>query len=192
MSGLCLILASNSPRRRELLTLAGIDFEIQPSEVDETVKPGETPSAYVLRLARAKAEWCADHNPVSWILGADTIVVLDSKIMGKPRNRAEAAKMLQGLSGRRHEVLTGYCLLNRKLNECQCNCVRTEVEFRRLTSSDIENYLDSKEPIGKAGAYAIQGRGAALVSTINGSYTNVVGLPLAEVIELLRRFDLAP
>ncbi|MBW2090851.1 MAG: septum formation inhibitor Maf [Deltaproteobacteria bacterium] len=187
-----LILASDSPRRRELLAILNIDYEVRPSQVDETIIPGESASAHVLRLAQAKADRCADHHPDSWIIAADTVVVLNEKIMGKPRNRAEAAEMLRSLSGRRHNVLTGYCLLNRKLKKRECDFARTEVEFRKLSASDIETYLDSNEPIDKAGAYAIQGRGAALVSRITGSYTNVVGLPLSEVIELLKRFDLIP
>ncbi|MBW1708360.1 MAG: septum formation inhibitor Maf [Deltaproteobacteria bacterium] len=187
-----LILASDSPRRKELLELAGIDLEVQPTPVDETLEPGESASAHVLRLARAKADWSANHNPDSWILAADTIVVLNERIMGKPRDKAEAGDMLKSLSGRRHNVLTGYCLLNRKLQQCESDYVCTGVEFRELSSSDINIYLDSNEPIGKAGAYAIQGRGAALVRGINGSYTNVVGLPLVEIIELLKRFELIP
>ncbi len=187
-----LILASASPRRKELLTITGINFETQPSQVDETILPGESASSYVVRLARAKADWLAKRNPGSWILAADTIVVLGERIMGKPMNRSQAREMLENLSGRRHEVLTGYCLLNRKRQQCAYDYARTEVEFRKLTPADIETYLDSNEPIDKAGAYAIQGRGAAFVSKINGSYTNVVGLPLVEVIELLKRFNLIP
>ena len=190
MSGPSFILASASPRRKVLLALTGASFEVRPTPVDETLWPGETPQAHVERLARAKAAWCADRAPQAWVLAADTVVVLGNEIMGKPEDEAEAARMLGRLSGRVHEVFTGYCLTNREGSEETWASARTEVEFRTLTAHDVESYVLSREPLGKAGAYAIQGRGAGLIRRIAGSYTNVVGLPLAEVIELLRARNL--
>ena len=192
MSGPPLILASASPRRKMLLALAGVSFEVRPTPVDETPRPGETPKDHVERLAREKAAWCAARVPQAWVLGADTVVVLGEEVMGKPVDEAQAAGMLGRLSGRVHEVFTGYCLTNQEFSEEAWASARTEVEFRLLTAYDIESYVLSREPLGKAGAYAIQGRGAGLIRRIDGSYTNVVGLPLAEVIELLRGRDLIP
>jgi len=187
-----LILASESPRRKELLEMAGIAFIVRPSQVDETLNRGESPAEYVLRLSSDKAVWCARRRPEAWVLAADTVVVLEDRIMGKPRDRAEAGNMLESLSGRTHQVLTGYCLLNRKLREQKRDYVLTHVEFRTLARTDIDAYLDSGEPLDKAGAYAIQGLGAALVKRINGSYTNVVGLPLVEIMDALRQYKLIP
>jgi len=185
-----LVLASASPRRRRLLALAGLDFEVVPAEVDESPRPDERPADLVRRLAQAKAEHVGQSRPADWILAADTLVVLGNLVLGKPRDRAEAARMLARLSGKTHEVLTGYGLFNQALKRGHLDCCRSEVEFRELTARDIEKYLDSGEPLGKAGAYAIQGHGAGLVKRVNGSYTNVVGLPLAEIIELLRLYRL--
>jgi len=186
-----LILASASPRRRELLALLDLEFEVRPSRIDESPKPGESPAGQVQRLAEAKARQTAKDRPGCWILAADTIVVHRGLVMGKPQDQAEAARMLSLLSSQTHEVLTGYCLLNQELGQNIVESCRTEVEFRTLSRQDIETYLDSGEPLGKAGAYAIQGRGASMVKRVAGSYTNVVGLPLAEVVELLRRYGLA-
>ncbi|MEE9435242.1 MAG: Maf family protein [Candidatus Adiutricales bacterium] len=190
MSRAPLILASASPRRKELLALTGLSFEVKPSRVDESLISGEAPRNYVLRLAKDKAEWQADKNRGAWILAADTIVTLNNSVIGKPRHKKEAVEMIRALSGRCHEVLTGYYLLNRDLGECGRGLSSTEVEFRTLTNREIEDYVDSGESLGKAGAYAIQGLGATLVTRVNGSYTNVIGLPLAEIIELMKRFDL--
>ncbi|MEW6264652.1 MAG: Maf family protein [Thermodesulfobacteriota bacterium] len=177
-----LILASASPRRRELLTWAGLEFDTALVQVSEEALAGESPVELVRRLALAKAEAAARPRPGAWILGADTVVVLDGLIMGKPVDRTEAALMLGRLSGRTHQVLTGICLLHRDANRLFLDHVATAVEFRTLSELDIRLYLDSGEAWDKAGAYAIQGRGAALIKTIQGSYTNVIGLPLAEVL----------
>ena len=190
MSRRPLILASASPRRKELLALTGVRFEVKPSRVDESLLPGETPPDYVVRLAKSKAAWGADTYPEAWILAADTIVTLEDSIMGKPRHEQEAGEMIKALSGRSHAVLTGYCLLNKELDQSACGFSSTEVEFRTLSNREIEAYVNSGEPLGKAGAYAIQDRGATLVTRVNGSYTNVVGLPLTEIIELMKRFEL--
>ncbi len=185
-----LILASASPRRRELLALAGLDFTVIPGDVDEIQHDGETPADQVRRLARAKALGIAEGRPEDWVLGADTLVVIDNLVMGKPRDREEAGRMLRLLSGRTHQVLTGYCLVNLAADILHLDHAVTEVVFETLTEDQINAYLDSGEPQDKAGAYAIQGLGAALVERINGSYTNVVGLPLSQVLGLLRKHGL--
>ncbi|MBU2547331.1 MAG: septum formation inhibitor Maf [Proteobacteria bacterium] len=187
-----LILASASPRRRELLAWAGVDFEIRPVEIDESVRPGESPEAHVRRLAETKAEQASELSPNLWVLAADTVVVLGDRILGKPADRNDAARMLAALSGRTHRVLTGYCLIHRDRDEKYLDHIRTDVEFRALGREEIEAYLDSGEVWDKAGAYAIQGRGGSLVRFIQGSYTNVIGLPLAEVLDRLRSNGLSP
>ena len=181
-----LILASASPRRSELLRWAGLEFDINPGEVDESVRADESPRDYVLRLAFDKANTIADNFPDSWILSADTSVVAGGQILGKPQNRRDARKMLQLLSARPHQVLTGVCLFNKNRQINVLKHVATRVRFRALTNEDIERYIDSGEVWDKAGAYAIQGQGAAMIHEIEGSYTNVIGLPLEEVIEILR------
>jgi septum formation protein len=181
-----LILASTSPRRRDLLKRAGLDFSIVPSSVDETIVVESSPTRRVKRLSEAKAADVARQYPKSWVLGADTIVVIGEKILGKPEDPDHARRMLQRLSGRRHNVLTGYCLINRKHDRFFSEVTETEVEFKRLTEEEIEWYIQTGEPFDKAGGYAIQGRGAFLVRRVSGSVTNVIGLPLCEVIETLK------
>ncbi|MEW5723601.1 MAG: nucleoside triphosphate pyrophosphatase [Thermodesulfobacteriota bacterium] len=192
MTGPPLILASASPRRRELLAWAGIEFEVFPVEVDESVRPGEDPAVYARRLALAKAEAAAVRFPGRFILSADTVVVLDGRIMGKPRDARQAADMLADLSGRVHQVITGFCLLGPEPGRLELDHVTTQVEFRTLSARDIAWYINLGEVWDKAGAYAIQGCGAALSRSVKGSYTNVIGLPLAEVLEALRRLGGAP
>jgi len=153
-----LILASQSPRRRNLLEQARIDFSVIPSNFDEDSVRLSAPDVYVRQLAESKARDISEQYPASWVIGADTIVFIEDTILGKPGSRSEARTMLKNLSGKTHQVLTGYCV-----------CC----------------HIDSGEPFGKAGAYAIQGIGAFLVKRIDGSYTNVVGLPVCEVVELL-------
>jgi septum formation protein len=191
-----LVLASRSPRRKELLEQLGLTVEVAPAEVDETPRPGESPETYVRRLAEAKARAVAlgirGGAPV-FVLGADTAVVLDGRILGKPTDAKDAGRMLRLLSGRAHEVLTGYVILvlrpARSGGEPDraAGVVRTEVEFKALDEAEIETYVATGEPLDKAGAYAIQGVGGFMVRRINGSHSNVVGLPLCETIERLRR-----
>ena len=180
-----LILASKSPRRRYLLKQAGLSFSVIPSTVDEKSVAMTSPEKYVRDLAEAKAREVAKKYPESWVIGADTIVRINGMILGKPGSKSEARKMLQRLSGKIHEVLTGYtiCCLAKKRNFSET--IKTEVLFKHLTDEEIEWYIQSKEPLDKAGAYAIQGLGTFLVKSIKGSYTNVVGLPVCEVIEYL-------
>jgi septum formation protein len=186
-SGPKIILASQSPRRRYLLERAGLKFSVIPSGVDEKSIPAGDPDAYVRALAEAKAGDIAGRYPESWVIGADTIVVVDGRILGKPRSGADAKQMLRSLSGRVHQVLTGYCIRHAASGTCFADTSRTEVRFKSLVPAEIDWYVATGEPFDKAGAYAIQGIGTFLVKTINGSYTNVVGLPVCEIIEFLIR-----
>jgi septum formation protein len=180
-----IILASQSPRRRYLLEQAGLKFEVIPSRFDENLVPADDPPTYVQVLARAKAEDIAPQHPRSWVIGADTIVLIDGKILGKPRDHAAARAMLRRLSGQTHQVLTGISICCRSVDVTHTAMVSTEVTFKELSAEEIEWYVYTGEPFDKAGAYAIQGLGTFLVRRINGSYTNVVGLPVCEVIEFL-------
>jgi len=176
-----LILASGSPRREELLRAAGLEFEIIVPQIDESPLPGEAPDAFVCRTAREKAESISVDGAV--ILAADTAVVDGNRILGKPVDSKNAAAMLRSLSGRTHEVMTGVCI--RLPNRTECFHVETRVTFRNLSEQEIVNYIATDEPMDKAGAYAIQGGAAKMVRRVEGSYSNVVGLPLCEVIEAL-------
>ncbi len=182
-----LVVASRSPRRADLLTSAGYEFEIAPADIDERLLDGETPATHVRRLAREKAARVARDHPESIVLGADTVVVIDGVVLGKPADDADAAGMLRRLSGRTHDVLTGVAL-HAKNAQC-CDVESTRVTFRELTAGDITWYVGSGEPDGKAGAYAIQGRASRFITRIEGSYANVVGLPVALVDRLLRKLQ---
>ncbi len=182
-----LILASKSPRRKYLLEQAGISFKVIPSDIDETADTMSSPQIYVKLLSEAKAEAVSKQYPGKWVIGADTIVVKDGKILGKPVSKADARKMLNTLSGQIHKVFTGYTICCKKKGKKFSETVTTEVLFKELTDDEIEWYIHTSEPFDKAGAYAIQGLGTFLVKSINGSYTNVVGLPVCEVIEFLIR-----
>ena len=180
-----LILASKSPRRRYLLEQAGLSFSVIPSDIDETAIPLSPPEIYVKVLSEAKAESIAKKFPEKWVIGADTIVLKDGVVLGKPGSIDEARSMLKKLSGEVHQVFTGYSILCKSKNRIFSETVQTEVFFKNLTDEEIEWYIHTKEPFDKAGGYAIQGLGTFLVKRINGSYTNVVGLPVCEVIEFL-------
>jgi len=181
-----LILASASPRRKELLQLAGIPLEVIPSRADERSLPGESPEEHVRRVARAKAADVGGQHPGRWVLGADTVVAIDGKILGKPGGPSEAEEMLRALSQREHRVLTGFCILRFAFPEEREGTIVSRVKFKRLSPAEIRWYIRTGEPFDKAGAYAIQGKAAFMVEEIHGSYTNVVGLPLCEVVEALR------
>lgn len=180
-----LILASKSARRRYLLKQAGINFSVIPSDFDENTVPVSSPEIYVKILAESKAKNISDIYPESWVIGADTIVVINGKILGKPSSRDDARTMLKDLSGQKHEVVTGYCICCKAKNRFFSESVITKVIFKDLSKDEIEWYIHTKEPFDKAGGYAIQGLGTFLVKSISGSYTNVVGLPVCEVIEFL-------
>lgn len=190
-----LILASASPRRAELLAAAGIPFEVRPADVDESVLPGEPADAYVRRVAREKALAAGAGAPRAPILGADTVVVADGEILGKPRDAEDARRMLRGLSGISHRVLTGVCLVPAGSAEggdarAEVRVAATTVEFAALTDEEIAWYVSTGEPMDKAGAYAIQGFASRFVTRIDGSYSNVVGLPVALVYGMCRRVGL--
>jgi septum formation protein len=193
---MALILASASPRRRELLAACGIPFQIIPSMIAEHPLHNETAAAYVQRLALAKAESVAQHHPDAVVLGADTIVTIDGLLLGKPQSRDEARQMLNRLCGREHEVLTGVAAVvgtgaKRLGGQYGREMVASRVLMRHFTAATIEWYIATGESLDKAGAYAVQGLGGALVERVEGSYTNVVGLPLTETLALLRQFGLA-
>ena len=180
-----LILASKSPRRKDLLEQAGIAFEVIPGDFDEYSIPLDEPKAYAKVLARKKANQIAAQYPDTWIIGADTIVCIDDAVLGKPSSKQNARSMLRQLSGRTHQVVTGYALVHQSKQKRITDAVRTDVRFKALTEEEIEWYIHTSEPFDKAGGYAIQGLGTSLVKAVSGSYTNVVGLPVCEVIELL-------
>ncbi len=185
-----LILASASPRRRELLALAGLDFEVLPSPAKEPAPDlSEPPTAYAARMARLKAAAVADQRPDAVVLGADSIVAVGDAILGKPADAADAKRMLALLSGRTHHVITG-CALFVPGHEPEVFTVSTAVTMIDLPEALIAAYVATGEPLDKAGAYAIQGRAAGFVREIAGSYTNVVGLPLAEVLQALQQSNM--
>ena len=181
------ILASGSPRRKRLLLDAGLAFDVveAPPDVEEGIAPGLEAEADAMRRAQAKAGCVADMNPGALVLGADTVVVLDGEILGKPSGLDDAARMLGLLSGRTHEVITAFTLLGPDSRHEEA--VSTKVSFRELDEEAIARYAESGEPMDKAGAYAIQGMGGSLVDRVEGSYTNVVGLPVPEVLDMLMR-----
>lgn len=188
----CFILASASPRRRQLLQEAGVAFTVEPSNTDETVLPGESPGDYAIRVAREKAQAVATHHPNSWVLGADTIVALDGHIFGKPQSTEDGFTMLRSLSGHSHQVMTAFVLLDCSGQVQKSQVVSSRVTFKSLSDEQIREYLATGEPFDKAGAYAVQGLGAALVEQVEGSYTNVVGLPVEEVLAVLRCVGIHP
>ena len=178
-----LVLASRSPRRSEILQQAGIPFVIRPADVDETPRTDEQPREYVTRLARDKA-MAVSAGPAEIVLGADTIVVIGGRMMGKPRDPADAVRMLETLSGRQHDVITGICL--RTAARVIEDCSATSVWFAALSRPEIEEYVAGGEPMDKAGAYGIQGLASRFVERIEGCYFNVMGLPVALVYRRLR------
>ena len=180
-----LILASGSPRRKELLSQIGLIFSIVPSQADEVPCKDAMPDAYVQRLSKEKAFLVAQEYPGSFVLGADTIVVLDNKILEKPATPAESRTMLRMLSAQTHEVYTGFSLLCLDKNIEETNIITTQVTFKTLTLDEISWYSSTIEPYDKAGGYALQGIGGFFVEKICGSYTNVIGLPLTEVMAVL-------
>jgi len=182
-----LILASESPRRYELLKQVGLDFDVIPSGIEEDYIKGESPRKHVLRLAEAKALDVGNQHPDRWIIAADTIVCVDHSILGKPKSREEAKKMLRRLSGKGHRVLTGFSVHHLKKRKGDREAVQTAVRVKKLTQAEMEWYIRTGEPFDKAGGYAVQGIGSFMIESIKGSYTNVVGLPIYELIQMLSR-----
>ncbi len=186
-----LILASASPRRRELLRAAGIRFRVIPSRAAESEPfPGEDPRRYALRAARDKGHEVSVRFPAAWVLSADTIVTFDGKILGKPTDRRQAFRMLSLLAGREHRVHTAVCLIRGDRNYRAESTGTTRVRFRPLAPDEIEGYLRTGESDDKAGAYAAQGAGASLIDRISGSFSNVVGLPMARTLAMLQAANL--
>ena len=182
-------LASASPRRRQLLELIGVPHVVTPADIDETPLPAEAATAYVTRLASEKAAAVRRQYPDLPVLAADTTVHVGGAILEKPHSEADCVRMLSLLSGRKHQVYTGLCVISRA--DPGVSCIETEVEFRRISREEMSAYWASGEPQGKAGAYAIQGFGAVFVEKITGSYTNVMGLPLFETAQVLRSHGIA-
>lgn len=186
-STITMILASKSPRRIELMTLAGFDFTAVPATGEENIPDGTSPSDAVLLLSRQKAEEIAEKYPCDTVIGADTVVALGNDIMGKPKTEQDAFDMLKKLSGRTHTVLTGVCVISpdKHIHFYE----KTEVEFYPLGDDEIRRYIASGEPMDKAGAYGIQEKGAMFVKRINGDFYNVVGLPVARLARELKSLD---
>jgi MAF protein len=188
-----LVLASNSPRRHELLSLGGWRFHVRPADVDESLHPGETPRAYVLRLAKIKAKACAlTAHPGETIVAADTTVTMDRQVLGKPSGPAEAVSMLRQLRGRRHQVCTGFAVLDVNRNRLITGLCITTVPMRAYTDEEIQAYVLSGDPLDKAGAYAIQHAGFHPVESFSGCYASVMGLPLCHLARALRGLDISP
>ena len=185
-----LTLASKSPRRKELLKQIGIPFVVVVSDAEEVSGNSWTPAALVVENAKRKARAVAEKYPDSPVLGADTVVSSEGKIFGKPKDKDEARKMLTALSGKMHEVTTGLALINR--NEIRTTNVTTKVFFDTMTKADIDAYIATEESMDKAGAYTIQGKAARFIEKIEGSYSNVVGLPLNALIQLSKDLNLFP
>lgn len=187
-----LILASASPRRRELLASIGLDFEVLPSNVPEVHREGEAPEEYVARLSRDKARALAETHPSRWVIAADTTVLLGDQLLEKPVDAADAARMLATIAGQTHIVYTGVTLENAERDYRETRVAESEVRMLPLSPQEIEWYVRTGEPLDKAGAYAVQGIGAMFIESIHGSYTNVVGLPLATLFQMLRRAGIDP
>lgn len=191
-----LILASASPRRAEILRNAGFSFEIDPAHVDETPLENERAGEYVLRVAQSKAQAVADrvsrNGQSALVIGADTAVVVDRDILGKPADAADARRMLHALSGKTHEVLTGLAILRTPEGGHAAHVESTRVTFLKLSTADIDDYIATSEPFDKAGAYGIQGIGGRFISRIEGDYFNVMGLPISKLWQILRAHDWIP
>jgi septum formation protein len=180
------ILASSSPRRRELLSSLGLQFQVIPAELQEIPSPHEAAPDFAVRVAEKKALVVGKRHPSAWVIGADTIVVVDDEILGKPRSKADAQRMLRQLADREHVVVTGYALVNVGEGKTMHGVEETSVKINALEEREIEWYINTGEPFDKAGGYAIQGKGAFMIEWIEGSYTNVVGLPLCQLIRLFK------
>ncbi len=181
------ILASASPRRNELLKSMGLEFTVEPADVDETYTNGEPPSDHALRLSREKAQAISLRHPDAWVLGADTVVVIGGEVLGKPGSVAEARHMLGKLSGREHHVFTGFTVVGESAGVLVGDVIESRVLFRDISPEEMTWYVESDEPYDKAGGYAAQGKSGFFIRAISGSYTNVIGLPLCEVIDMLKR-----
>ncbi|MBN1473324.1 MAG: septum formation inhibitor Maf [Syntrophaceae bacterium] len=185
-----IILASASPRRKQLLSSVGLKFKIVPAHVNEDYLRGETPQQHVRRLAHSKAKIVSEKYPDAWVLGADTIVVIDGQILGKPENKAQAKKMLQKLNNRTHKVYTAFTITRASSSISRTRVIQSAVSFKNISPDEIKWYISSKEPYDKAGGYAAQEKGASFIKSVRGSYTNVIGLPLCEVLEEFKKLGI--
>jgi septum formation protein len=183
------ILASASPRRQEILQSVGLNFKTIPAHVNEDYLDGESPRQHVKRLSYDKAVTIAGKYRNAWVLGADTIVVIDGTILGKPKNKHQAKHMLEKLSGREHKVFTGFTIAHMESSISKTRVIQSTVRFKTISPEEMKWYIHCDEPYDKAGGYAIQGKGAYFIRSIRGSYTNVIGLPLSEVLETLIQFQ---
>ena len=183
-----IILASASPRRREILSLTGLKFRVDPGDYEEDMDSGQEPHKLARSLSLEKARSVAGNHRNALIIAADTFIVFRGRLLGKPHTAEEARRMLKRLNGREHSVITGFTILDTESGQKLSRSVETRVWFRKLGMKELEAYIKSKEPLDKAGAYAIQGLGAAIVKKIEGDFFNVVGLPLSELVEGLKKF----
>ena len=183
-----IILASASPRRKELLEKIGLKFEVEPSNYEENISSELGPHELAKSLSLEKAKLIAKNHKNALVIAADTFIVLEGAILGKPRTETEARKMLGTISGRQHSVITGFTIIDTETNKALSKSVETRVYIRKLTSTEIAAYVESKEPLDKAGAYAIQGLGSVIVEKIEGDYFNVIGLPLSALAQSLKEF----
>ena len=186
------ILASSSPRRRELLASIGLEFDVIPSHIPEERREGEAPEEYVARLSREKAHAISMKHSERWVIAADTTVALDDLVLEKPLDANDAKRMLAAIAGKTHVVYTGVTLTRAEPHHIDTHVATSEVRMLPLTARDIEWYVATGEPLDKAGAYAAQGRGGMFIDSIHGSYTNVVGLPLASLFQMLRKAGIDP
>jgi len=183
-----IILASASPRRKELLKKTGLKFKVEPSNYEENISSGLEPHELARWLSLEKSKLVARNHRKALVIAADTFIVFEGKVLGKPPTETEAKKMLETISGRQHSVITGFTIIDTETNKALSKSVETKVYIRKLTSKEIEAYVKSKEPLDKAGAYAIQGLGSVIVEKIEGDYFNVIGLPLSALAESLKEF----
>ena len=180
-----IVLASESTRRIDILRTLGISFSIIPPDIDETRKSSESPREYVLRIAYEKARKVGNLFPDKWVIAADTVVTQKGRILGKPKNELDAQEMLKQLRAKWHKVITAFCILKVSKEIVYRDAIETRVFMKDLTDAEIARYIKTSEPLDKAGSYAVQGRGGYMVKEIKGSYSNVVGLPICEVTEIL-------
>jgi septum formation protein len=183
-----IILASASPRRKELLEKIGLKFEVEPSDYEEKISPGIEPHKLAKTLSLKKAGMVAGNYKNALVIAADTFIVIDNEILGKPVTQIEARRMLETINGRQHSVITGFTIVDTENGKAITRSLETKVYIRKLTSKEIDAYVETNEPLDKAGAYAIQGLGSVIVEKIEGDYFNVIGLPLSALTESLKEF----